>query len=436
MKKIVVLLSVALMALVSCDKNKLHDDNQVVVPPVEIPEGMFTVEAPAPTKQIDRVALDEAQSDVAANTARFAFNSLKTIYDVDIKKKKDHSDVYSPLSLEIALGMLANGVSEASAREISDVLGYGGDVDLLNGYCKTILEQLPAVDLDVKLKLADAFIVNRIFPVQPAYKSIIADYYYSSVENISFDDPEYVKGVVNGWCYRNTEGLIPGIVEEVSPFAAAYILNALYFKAGWSEPFNPDFQVIKDGTFTANGKKQKLDFLKSNGYLKYADMGSYRVLRIPYGNGRFSFNIFLPESVSVSDMLGALAEDWSRLRSSMAFSSVMYRFPKFETESSYNLIEILKKLGINDVFDHPDFDRMFDSPCDFEVSEIIQKAVLKLDEKGTEGAAVTEIGIKFTSAGPGDESECVEFYADRPFAYAITEDTSGTILFTGVMAGK
>lgn len=436
MKKIAVLISVALMSLVSCDKNKPEDDNQVAVPPVEIPEGMFAVEAPAPARQIDRVALDAAQSAVAENTARFAFNSLKTIYDEDVKKKKDHSDVYSPLSLEIALGMLANGVSEASAKEISDVLGYGGDLDLLNGYCRTILEQLPAMDLDVKLKLADAFIVNRIFPVQPAYKSIIADYYYSSVENISFDDPEYVKDVVNGWCYRNTEGLIPGIVEEVDPFAAAYILNALYFKAGWSEPFNPDFHVIKDGTFTVNGKKQKLDFLKSGGYMKYADMGSYRVLRIPYGNGSFSFNIFLPESVSVSDMLGALAEDWSSLRSSMALSSVMYRFPKFETESSYDLLEILKKLGINDVFDHPDFGRMFDSPVDFEVSEIIQKAVLKLDEKGTEGAAVTEIGIKFASDGPGDESECVEFYADRPFAYAISEDTSGTILFAGVMAGK
>ena len=386
-------------------------------------DGIFGVTMPEPTKAIDRVELTSAQQNLSGALNTFGFKLTNSLY-------AGKSMIMSPLSLYLALGMVEAGAEGQTTVELASVLG--GDAQAVNAYAKSILDQLPAVDLDVKLRLADAVMVNDSYQINKAYKSSVEQYYYAPVENISFADLDKVKNTVNAWCSRNTEGLIPSILDDVSPETVAYLMNALYFKAAWSNPFE-DYQ-IKQLAFT--GASKKLDFLCETAYAQYADCGTYHMVSRNYAKGKYKFYILLPkEANGLKTMLAGLAnQDWSALATGMKNQYVNLQFPKFETESGFELKDALMALGIKKAFlSDEDFTPMFSDVRVF-VSSVIQKAKIKLDESGTEAAAVTVVTME-KNAGPGLDKP-IDFIADHPFAYVIAESTSNTILFTGVFDGK
>lgn len=389
----------------------------------EIYDGMFEMTMPEPTKAIDSVVLTSAQKTLSGALNTFGFKLTNSLY-------AGKSMIMSPLSLYLALGMVEAGAEGQTAAELAAVLG--GDAQAVNAYAKSLLDQLPAVDLNVKLRLADAVVVNDSYQINKTYKSTVEQYYYAPVENISFDDLDKVKNTVNAWCSRNTEGLIPSILERVSPETVAYLLNALYFKATWTNPFE-DFQ-IKQLAFA--GADKKLDFLCEKNYAQYADCGAYHLVSRDYAKGKYKFYILLPkETNGLKTMLASLEnQNWGTLAAGMKNQYVNLQFPKFETESKFELTETLKALGIKKAFlSDEDFSPMF-SDVRVYVSSVIQKAKIKLDESGTEAAAVTVVTME-KNAGPGQDKP-VDFIADHPFAYVIAESTSNTILFTGVFDGK
>jgi serpin B len=386
-------------------------------------DGLFGVTMPEPTKAIDRVELTTAQQNLSGALNTFGFKLTNRLY-------AGKSMIMSPLSLYLALGMVEAGTEGNTADELAAVLG--GDAQAVNAYAKSLLDQLPAVDLDVTLRLADAVMVNDIYQINKAYKSTVEQYYYAPVENISFTDLNKVKNTVNAWCARNTEGLIPSIIDEVSPETVAYLMNALYFKAAWTDPFK-DGQIEKMA-FTGAGKK--LDFLCEIGNIRYADCGTYHIVSRDYAKGKYKFYILLPkETDGLKTMLASLEnQDWSSLVNGMKYQAVNLQFPKFETESGFELKETLMAMGIKKAFlIDEDFSPMFSDVRVF-VSSVIQKAKIKLDESGTEAAAVTVVTFEKNIA-PGTDAP-IDFIADHPFAYVIAESTSNTVLFTGVFDGK
>lgn len=386
-------------------------------------DGLFGVTMPEPTKAIDRVELTTAQQNLSGALNTFGFKLTNRLY-------AGKSMIMSPLSLYLALGMVEAGTEGNTADELAAVLG--GDAQAVNAYAKSLLDQLPAVDLDVTLRLADAVMVNDIYQINKAYKSTVEQYYYAPVENISFTDLNKVKNTVNAWCARNTEGLIPSIIDEVSPETVAYLMNALYFKAAWTDPFK-DGQIEKMA-FTGAGKK--LDFLCEIGNIRYADCGTYHIVSRDYAKGKYKFYILLPkETDGLKTMLASLEnQDWSSLVTGMKYQAVNLQFPKFETESGFELKETLMAMGIKKAFlIDEDFSPMFSDVRVF-VSSVIQKAKIKLDESGTEAAAVTVVTFEKNIA-PGSDAP-IDFIADHPFAYVISESTSNTVLFTGVFDGK
>ena len=146
MKKSIACFAVGLIALVSCDKA------------VTVPDPI-TISSPAPTEQITKVSLSDTQKGYVRAGNAMAFRLLKQIFDGD-------NLVFSPLSLQYALAMTANGASGETLQEIIGFLGYGAEgIEALNEYSRILLEQLPAVDLDVTLKVTDALLVNEDFPL-------------------------------------------------------------------------------------------------------------------------------------------------------------------------------------------------------------------------------------------------------------------------------
>ncbi len=141
---------------------------------------------------------------------------------INSESKGDY--IISPLSMQFLLGMILDGARGATADEICSVLGYGkGEVDAVNEYCLSMLNQLPKMDKKTKLNIANAIFVDEGWPLLGSYKSDVGKYYRAEVSNLDFSNGPASLKVINGWCSKHTEGLVPKILDEVSPDILAYL---------------------------------------------------------------------------------------------------------------------------------------------------------------------------------------------------------------------
>ncbi|MBE6233620.1 MAG: serpin family protein [Bacteroidales bacterium] len=398
----------------------------------------ITVTSPAPTEQITKVSLDETQTSYVEAGNRMAFRFLEKMYD-------GKNLICSPLSLQYALAMTANGASGETLQEIIDFLGYGEEgISALNEYSKVLLEQLPAVDLKVSLKVTDALIVNDEFPLLPSFKKTVEDYYYAAVENMDFSDPEQIAARINDWTDRNTNGFIDKVIEpsEISADAVAYIMNALYFKAKWAgDKYDPMF--VEEGTrpedfHLSNGKTVKADMMRNTTHYEYAEMDGFRAVVLPYSNGKFNMYVLLPDENDIEGLIEKLQSTaWNEILSNLKRDAeVNVWLPKFSIENKYNLNEALSASGVNKAFEagQAEFDMMFEPKSDYRywISKVIQKSRIAVSEWGTEAGSVTIVQMD-GAMSPEPEPKRVEFHIDHPFVFVIGEETSGTILFEGVV---
>ena len=398
----------------------------------------ITISSPSPTEQITKVTLSDMQSGYveAGNTMSFKF--LKEIYCGE-------NLICSPLSLQYAIAMAANGASGETLQEIIDFLGYGEEgIDALNEYSKTLLEQLPAVDLDVTLKVTDALLVNDDFPLLPSFKKTVEESFYAAVDNMDFSDPQQIAARINEWAKRNTNGFIDKVIEpsEISADAVAYIMNALYFKAKWAgDEYSPMFREegTKSENFTLNdGKTIKAAMMRNTRYHEYAEMDGYKVLVLPYANRKFNMYILLPDENNIEGLIEKLqTSSWTDILANLKQDAEVYvKLPKFNIENKHNLNDALNGLGVRKAFEpaSAEFNGMFTPKDDYYywISKVIQKSRISVSEWGTEAGSVTVVEMDgATDAGPGPKE--VFFYADHPFVFIIGEETSGTILFEGVV---
>ena len=405
---------------------------------LDIVKDPITISSPSPTEQITKVTLSDTQSGYVEAGNAMSFRFLKEIYSGE-------NLICSPLSLQYAISMAANGASGEALQEIIDFLGYGEEgIEALNEYSKTLLEQLPAVDLDVTLKVTDALLVNDDFPLLPSFKKTVEDNYYAAVDNMDFSDPQQIAARINDWAERNTNGFINKVLEpsEISVDAVAYIMNALYFKAKWAgDEYEPMFREegTKPEDFRLNdGNTIKADMMRNTRYHKYAEMDGYKVLVLPYAKGKFNMYILLPDENDIDGLMDKLqTTSWSDIRANLKQDAIVHvRLPKFNIENKYNLNNVLKGLGVRKAFESAsaEFDRMFElkDGYDYWISKVIQKSRISVSEWGTEAGSVTIIDMEGATS-PGPEPKEVYFYADHPFVFIIGEETSGTILFEGVV---
>ena len=422
MKRVVLFLA-GIIYLVSCS-----DLDSVVV------DNPITVSSPSPTEEIWTIGLNEAQSAYVAAGNDMSFKLLGEIYDGE-------NLIYSPLSLQYAMSMVANGAKGETLDEIVDFLGYGKDgLDALNEYSRIMLEQLPAVDLDVTLKVTNALLVNDRHPLLPAYKNSVENNFYAAVDNMDFSDPNQIAARINEWSRANTNGFIDKVLEpsEISKESLVYLMNALYFKAEWSHMGMFKEEDTKSESFKRhNGRTTKVKMMNNSGSHSYAIMDGYKVLALPYSNGKFNMYVLLPDENDIEGMIKTLQNTaWSDILGNLkSDAKVHVKLPKFEIENKYDLKNCLINLGVEKAFSSKsaDFSGMFKANNLLaEINKVIQKSRISVTEWGTEAGSVTEVGMLCGSAGSGPKNE-VYFHADHPFVFVIGEKNSKTILFTGVV---
>ena len=350
------------------------------------------------------------------------------------------STLISPLSVTVDFGMVNNGAVGDTRDEINRVLGYQeGTVDGLNAFCQSMLVQSGKVDPSTTLNIANAAVINKKWvPLKDSFTKTIQSNYDAEVIYKVFGQDD-VMGLINGWCKEKTNGMIPKLLEkqpEESEYA--HFLNAVYFKGIWSNKFNK--KDTKKEKFTlADGSKTTVDMMWQQDLFSHGVIDNVcEALCLPYGNQAYRMIVLLPdEGKTIEDVKDALdADSWQKMIKSFSGHYVDVKLPVFETETPVlKLADALQEMGIQKAFTtSADFSAMTDlSIC---IGDVFHKAKIKVDETGSEAAAVTDIVMVLSSPGPNSEPQVVNFHCDRPFLYAITEVSSGAIFFLGQYTGK
>ena len=359
-----------------------------------------------------------------ASGSSFAFGLFQDI------AAYDESDIVfiSPLSASIALSMTAAGAEGATQEEMLRTLGFGGlSVKDLNAYNRGIIDLLSSDPEGVELNVANSLWVSDRFTLKSRYIRTAGSEYSAMVSNLDFSDPAS-PSVINRWCAENTAGRIDKMIENIDPATQMYLLNALYFKGMWTTPF--DAANTRKDIFHGNRRDSEVEFMHRTASFPYYIGPEGALLELPYGEGSFVMDIFLPaEGVSAEEFASGLdGEALSTLTGLLQSDRIKVTLPKFKAEYETSLNATLQRLGMRDAFTpSADFSGMSKEPL--MISEVKQKTFIEVNEEGSEAAAVTSVAVMRTSLAP----EPLEFRVDRPFVFLIRERTSGTVLFMGLV---
>lgn len=402
--------------LVSCNlDNEIEEPTPTIVP----------VYPPAD------LVLTKSELQMVQQSNTFAFNLFNQISDTtawesDIKTK---SFMVSPLSITYALGMLNNGAAGNTQAQINDVLGFGQTgADSINAFCYKMLQAAPALDSLTKVLIANNIYLNQGFEIKPEFQKKANDFYDAQPETRNFADGETMD-VINKWASDHTEQMIDTVLtkDEFDESADYYMLNALYFKGEWTTKF--DKAKTKEASFSTPGRKTVMvPMMNLQAEFEYSQNNDYQAIRLPYGNGSYYMTVLLPKAFNGDLPALPSAQAWKELNRNMEKTLIDLSMPRIETDTDIDLIDIMKGLGMTDAFGRgADFSEL--SVVWTYIFLFKQVAKIKLDEEGTEAAAVTVIGGKRSDSTP-------KFTANHPFIYLISEKNSDAIFFMGRFTGE
>lgn len=374
------------------------------------------------------LTLSDAQDRIIAQNNAFAVKLFE-------KTAKMQSTVISPVSVSYLMAMLANGANGQTKTDIMKALQLtDNDLDEMNALYRMMIQRCGSLDKETTLRIANYFAMNKDVELKNAYANNMKAIYNAGIESLDFTSPK-TTAHINNWCKKNTNGMIPSIINNVDANASAYIMNAIFFNGTWADKFN------KSNTKNENFKGYTRDILmvpmmhKSDKLLYWAN-NMYAAVRIPYGNGSYTMTVMLPnEGKSIDEMLKSMENaDFTAWRQDAEQCIVDLKLPRFTTEADVTLNNIISELGAANIFSSKaDFTNIANT--NMFVSQMFQKAKIEVSEEGTKAAAVTA-AIMTMSALPTEEPKHVTFHANRPFVYMITEANTNAIFFMGQFTGK
>ena len=365
------------------------------------------------------------QNEANINKTTALQNSVK-MTDLLSAEASGKNIMFSPTSLNFALGMIAEGAKGETKEILDDYLGTND----FAAYAKEYLDKIKAYNTEdesygyqSKVKIADAVWVDNGLTLQEKFKNTVSDSFGAEVEAVDFSAAEKTCDVINSWCDKNTEGLIPKIItpDLINDNTELCLTNSLYFESGWSgEPWN-----VSD-TEESFGKKEKTKYMTCTGD-RYYENDKATAFDRDYANG-LSFIGILPNDegdFNLEDLdIGGL------LKSNPEYDEVDCKMPKLNFETSTVLNDMLSSLGLDNLFSsNADFSGIADQ--NVNVDMILQKTKLELDENGTKAAAVTAVTMECMSATVEKEPIIKTVELTRPFAFLIYDRSNDEILFIG-----
>ena len=350
-------------------------------------------------------------------------NSFQLSLFKKVSESNPNSNVIlSPLSAYQALSLVSNGARGETQSNIVNTLGYKNQIEV-NVDNQKIIE---AVEEEKELKIANAVLTT--FTPNESFIQIANKYKALSSKLISAQQ-------VNQWCAEKTENKITKIIDSIEGIKMI-VLNAIYFKSKWLKEFRQ--QNTQKYDFTNEDKsKKKIDMMFQKESFPYGATNEYQAIELPYKDTKMSAVVILPSAnIDMNTFVNSLDDDkLYDIIHSMNRSTVHFRLPKFELEFSTSLKNALIDMGMKEAFDpsSADFTAVTDH-MRLYIDEIIQKAYMKVDEEGTEAAAVTAIISRATCIMPPREP--IVMNVDRPFLFLIRNIEFGDKLVFMAKIGK
>ncbi len=333
----------------------------------------------------------------------------------------------SPLSASMALGMTANGAQGETLSQMRDVLGFGGMAEAdVNAAYKGLIQQLRARDSKVEFRLANSIWYEQTFSVEQPFLDAAKNWFDAEVRSIDFRSAS-APGTISHWAEDATGGRIKDLVQQIDPAEVMFLVNAVYFKAPWSTPFNPD--ATGNAPFTTlSGAQVSVATMSGDATRPFVNNSEIQAVELLYADSAFSMVVVAPPpGGKLSDLIVSLTpQRWQSWMAQLQPGRLITIMPKFRFDFGVRLDDALKSMGMPVAFLplQADFGRITTSRNDLYISRVEHKTFIDVHELGTEAAAATAVGIGVTSLPPS-------LVFDRPFLFAIRERSSGTILFMG-----
>jgi len=335
----------------------------------------------------------------------------------------------SPLSVSFALGMTSNGAAGQTLAAFKNTLNFAGlTEDQVNGYYNNLITNLPQLDPNTTLDIANSIWYRQGFAVQPLFLQTDSSNFHAKIQALDFNNPSAVS-TINSWVNDNTAGKIPAIINDIPSNAVMYLVNAIYFKSSWAEKFDPAKTQTKS-FFLADHSTVQASFMTGNiDFNSYFDNNA-DVFELPYSNNKYSMVIAMPASntTSLNDFAAGIdSAQWQTWMSHLIPGKNDITLPKFKFSYSKILNHALTDLGLGVAFsDDADFS-LINPTIRLKISQVVHEAFVETDESGTTAAAATSVGV-IASVAPAPVPPI-----NRPFVFAIREMSSGLILFVGVV---
>jgi len=395
--------------------------------------GISTVASAKPRATDVQVSTSDTEALVDGNT-EFALR----LYD-SVRAGSNDNFFYSPYSISLALAMTYAGARGDTEQQMSQALGFSLTQENLHpafnalGQALAGRRQRSEEGSPFTLNVANSIWGQHGFEFLDEFLDTLAENYGAGMHLVDFADPENARGLINDWVADQTEDRIQDLIPEgaISTLTRLVLTNAIYFNASWLHPFDPD--QTTDGIFIQlDGTKVAAPLMQQSVRTSYSEGDGYQAVELPYISHELSMVIILP----ATDGFQAFENDfdvakWTEIVSGLRDTRVSLTMPRFEFDSAIGLSQILQQMGMELAFVPPagssgaDFSGM-DGNRDLYIKDVLHKAFVSVDERGTEAAASTAVLFEVTSM-PGSATMTI----DRPFVFLIMDRISGTILFVG-----
>ncbi|XP_003787061.1 serpin A12 [Otolemur garnettii] len=363
-----------------------------------------------------------AAKELAKRNVNFGFKLLKKLSSRDRGK----NIFLSPLSISTAFAMLCLGAEDPTLAEIKQGFNFRNmpTKDLHEGF-HFIIRRLNQETKNLKVRLGNTLFIDPKLQPQQKFLKDIKNLYYADAIPTNFQNLENTRQEINDYISQKTHGRINNLVKNIDSGTMMLLTNYIFFRAKWQYEFDP--KLTKEEDFTLESQKSvKVPMMFRGGMYKVGrdEQLSCTILEIPYLKN-ITATFILPDEGKMEQLEEALQADiLSRFKTSMSERVVDVSVPRLHITGTYDLKKMLSLVGVNKIFEeHGDLTRI--SPhLSLKVGEAVHKAELKMDEKGTEGAA-----------GSGAQTLPMEtpmpVKINRPYILMIGDLLTPSILFLG-----
>jgi serpin B len=375
--------------------------------------------------------------DVASvqGQTEFTLNLHKAI----VRGKEGENVVLSPLSITMALAMLAAGARGPTLAQISQCvkLPAGEPMHAFAAHMRTDVLADASGAGGPLVALANRAWVDKSVTLKPHFQKVLQESYGSEAASVDFvSKAEEALGKVNEWAEEETHGKINDLLPpgSVNSDTRLVVANALYFKGNWQKRF--DSHLTRDREFfLLDGRTITVPMMHTSAKQFVKSFATFKALRLPYNPvGKFAMFVLLPHekkglaALEASLMAKELSEDLKQVTEAVTMRA--FALPKFKVSCGFEVPAALKALGLVLPFgDKADLSEMVESRQALYVSNMYHKTFVEVNETGTEAAAATAAVIELRRLDEPVNPQ--EFVCDHPFLFVIKEEVSDVIIFTG-----